>query len=283
MALGDAEWLRQKELNSLLRACRAQMARPVHAPDGRGPRMLPRQAGGRRHGVRQQDVAALAGVSTDYYSRIERGLVTISAALAENIASALQMNEAQRSAVHVLAAGHDPPRPVGRPLHVPALEPGQPMRDIVHQQGPYPAALTDEMWTVQVHNASLSSWTGGWFDRADPPARNMVLYLFSDEAKAFLPDLQVLRRLSIAALRYQYARNLASPRAREVVGRLLADPEASKLWSQHELAIPPHEYPVRVRDPRHGVITGAHAMLAPVHPELWLYIMQLPPAEPPAG
>jgi len=282
MASEDAEWLRQKELNSLLRACRAQMG-PVQVPDGRGPRMLPQPADGRRRGVRQQDVAALAGVSTDYYSRIERGLVTISAALADKIASALQMNEAQRSALHVLAAGHDPPRPVGRALHVPAMEPGQALRDIVEQQGPYPAALTDEMWTVRVHNASLSAWTGGWFDRADPPARNMVLYLFSEQAQVFLPDLQALRRFSIAALRYQYARNLASPRAPELVDRLLADPEAGRLWSQHELAIPPHVYPVRIRSPLHGVIADAHVVLTPIHPDLWLYIMQLPPSEPPAG
>lgn len=283
MASEDGEWRRRRELNSLLRTCRAQMAPPLQVPDGRGPRMLPQVAGGRRHGMRQQDVAALAGVSADYYSRIERGRVTISAALAGKIASALRMTEAQRSAVHVLAAGHDPPRPVSRAPHVPATEPGQALRDIVHQQGPYPAAVSDEMWTVRVHNAALSAWSAGWFDRADPPARNMVLYLFSGEAEAFLPDLQGLRRFSIAALRYQYVRNLASPRAQELVDRLLAHPEASKLWGQHELEIPPHEYPVRMRNPGSGAIAEALVVLTPIHPDLWLYIMHLPPVEPPAA
>jgi hypothetical protein len=110
-----------------------------------------------------------------------------------------------------------------------------------------------------------------------------VLYLFSGEAEAFLPDLQVLRRFSIAALRYQYARNLASPRAQELVDRLLAHPEASKLWGQHELEIPPHEYPVRMRNPDSGAIAEALVVLTPIHPDLWLYIMHLPPVDPPAA
>jgi hypothetical protein len=244
--------------------------------------MLGQTRDGRGRGVRQQDVADLAGLSPRYYSDIERGVVTMSAALVDQIAAALQMSDAERSALHVLAAGHDPPRPVSRALHTPAPEPGQALRDIVNHLGSYPAALTDEMWTLKYHNESLSAWSGGWYDRADPPGRNMILYLFAGEARAWLPDIEQLQRYSLAALRYQFTRNLASPRSTELVARLLTIPEAARMWQQHEVVIPPHEYPVRMRHPQAGIL-DAHVVLTPLHPELWLYIMRLPPGTVPPG
>jgi len=244
------------------------MARPV--PDGRG------------RGLRQRDAAELADITERYYSDIERGQVAMSAALVDKIAAALQMSDAERSAAHVLAAGHDPPRPVSRALDVPAPAPGQALRDIVNQQDPYPSALTDEMWTLKYHNTSLSTWSGGWYDRADAPGRNMILYLFSGDAEAWLPDIDLLRRYNLAALRYQYTRNLSSPRAAELVERLLTVPEAARMWRQHEVVIPPHEYPVRVRHPRAGIL-DAHVVLTPLHPRLWLYIMRLPAGTDPPG
>jgi transcriptional regulator with XRE-family HTH domain len=278
----DAEWLRRSELNSLMRACRARMVRPLQVPDRRGPRMLSQVRGGRGRGARQQDVAELADVSARYYSDIERGVVTMSAALVDQIAAALQMTDAERSALHVLASGQDPPRPVSRALHVPPPEPSAPLRDIVNQQGFYPSALTDEMWTLKYHNESLSAWSGGWYDRADPAGRNMLLFLFSGEARQWLPDIEALQRYSLAALRYQFDRNLASPRAAELVARLLTIPEAARMWRDHEIVIPPHEYPVRIRHPKEGIL-DAHIVLTPLHPELWLYIMRLPAGTAPPG
>jgi transcriptional regulator with XRE-family HTH domain len=260
------------------------MVRPGPDGDGRipGQHDTAPPARARTGGLRQRDAAELAGVSERYWSDIERGVKTIPAGLVDMVAAALQMSEAERSAAHVLAAGHDPPRPVSRVLRAPPPEPGQALRDIVNQQGSYPSALTDEMWTVKYHNASLSAWSDGWYDRTDPPGRNMILYLFSAEAKAWLPDIELLRRYSLAALRYQWDRNLASPRAAELVSRLLTVPEAARLWKAHELVIPPHEYPVRVRHPQDGIL-DAHVILTPLHPELWLYIMRLPAGTTPPG
>lgn len=238
--------------------------------------MLPLVPDGRGRGMRQQDVAELAGMSVKYYAEIERGLKAVSAALADKIASALQMSEAERSALHVLAAGHDPPRPVSRVTDGPAPGPGQALRDIVDQQGRHPAALTDEMWTLVYCNESLAFWSGGWYERA--PVPNMVLYLFSEQAED-LPGVKDLRRFSLAALRYQWTRNLSSPRAGELVSRLLTHPEARELWDLHEVVIPPHEAPARLRHPVHGSIIDGHVLLTPVYPELWICIMHLPPAD----
>jgi hypothetical protein len=262
------EWRRRAELTHLLKACR-----------GRLPRSAP---GGRRNGLRQEDVADLAGLSLRSYAAFERAEVIPVPAVVDSVATALKMNSAERSALHVLAAGQDPPRPVGVPSDGPLPQASQPLRDLVTQLGPYPGALTDEMWTIRFRNPAMSAWAGGWYDRVPPEQQNLVLYLFSDHSADLLPDVHAHRRSSIAVLRYQYTRNISSPRFADLISRLLATGhEAADLWDRHEVEIPPHEYPVRLRHPAHGIIKADVAMM-PIYPRLWLYTMILPDGvEPP--
>jgi transcriptional regulator with XRE-family HTH domain len=258
----DADWMRPAELADLLRACRARMARPA----------VP---GSRRRGLRQEDVADLAGLSLRWYAAFERGEFPPPAGMVDKVAAVLQMSEAERSALHVLASGQDPPRPVTRPAQEPRPDPSKPLRDLVMHLDPYPAALTDETWTLLHHNDAMNAWAYGWYDDAGPADRHLVSYLFSKNAEDLLPDVRAVRRDSMAMLRYQYTRNL-SPRFRSVVGRLTAaSAEAAGLWARHEVAFAPHEYPIRLR--ADGGIIDAHVLFAPVNPRLWSYIMILPP------
>jgi hypothetical protein len=139
---------------------------------------------------------------------------------------------------------------------------------------PYPAALTDETWTVLHHNDALDAWSDGWFAATDPAHRHLVAYLFSDSATAFLPDVRAIRRAHMAMLRYQYTRNL-SPRFRDIVDRLTAgSPEAAGLWARHEVAFAPHEYSVRLRADCGTV--DAHVVFTPISPWLWSFTVILP-------
>jgi transcriptional regulator with XRE-family HTH domain len=263
------EWRRRDELTHLLKACRGRLACPDPA--------------GRRNGLRQEDAASLAGLSLRSYAAFERAEVIPAPAVVDSVATALRMSTAERSALHVLATGQDPPRPAGKPSEAPVPPASPPLRDLVTQMDPYPAALTDEMWTIRFRNPAMSAWAGGWYDRMPPERQNMVLYLFSRHSADLLPDVDVHRRFSVAVLRYQYTRNISSPRFADLVSRLLATgDEAARLWERHEVAIPPHEYPVRLRHAAHGIIK-ADVTLMPVYPRLWLYTMVLPKGiEPPA-
>ena len=108
-------------------------------------------------------------------------------------------------------------------------------------------------------------------------------YLFSEGAARSLPDVHSVRRASLAMLRYQYTRNLYAPGFTNLVERLTASsPEAADLWSRHEVAFPPHEYPVRVRHADHGIVDG-HVLFVPVSTRFWSYTMILPPRiQPPS-
>jgi transcriptional regulator with XRE-family HTH domain len=264
----SADWVRRAELVGLLRACRARLARPA----------VP---GNRRAGLRQEDAADLAGLSLRRYAAFERGEFTPPASTVDQVAAALQMSNAERSALHVLATGQDPPRPVSGQSPSPPHEPSNALKDLVDHMDPYPAALTDETWTLLHYNSAMSAWTGGWYDDAVPSERHLVSFLFSKTAEDCLPDVHALRRASLAMLRYQYTRNLATPGFTSAITRLTAaSTEAAALWARHEVAFPPHEYPVRVRHAAVGII-DAHVLFVPFSPRLWTYTMVLPPGVQP--
>jgi transcriptional regulator with XRE-family HTH domain len=141
------DWAGRGELTSLLRACRARLARPA-VPGSRG-------------GLRQEDVANLAGLSLRRYAALERGEFRPPASTVDQVATALRMSEPERSALHVLATGQDPPRPVTGPAPEPPREPSQALRDMVTNMDLYPAALTDETWTLKHLNSAMNTWAGG--------------------------------------------------------------------------------------------------------------------------
>jgi transcriptional regulator with XRE-family HTH domain len=62
-------------------------------------------------GLRREEVAALAGVSTDYYTRLEQGRVrTASRSVLEALADALRLDDAERTYLLNLAAPDGPAR-----------------------------------------------------------------------------------------------------------------------------------------------------------------------------
>jgi len=88
----------------------------------RRAKITPQQAGltiygGNRRvpGLRREEVAMLAGVSADYYTRLEKGnLSGVSDTVLEAIAEALQLDEAyEEGALHEFAITFDPARPEG--------------------------------------------------------------------------------------------------------------------------------------------------------------------------
>jgi hypothetical protein len=93
-----------------------------------------------------------------------------------------------------------------------------------------------------------------------------VLYLFSADCEALMPDVHAVRRAIIAGLRYRYARNVTSDRFAALVARLQeTGPEARALWERHEVAIPPREYHLRVRSrASSGLRAGEHDHLSAI-------------------
>jgi transcriptional regulator with XRE-family HTH domain len=195
-------------------------------------------AEGRRRrtaGLRREEVAALAHMSTDFYARLEqRRGARPSEQTVGAIARALRLTQDERDHLFGLA-GHTPPPRGFRTDHVsPALmrvldrldTPAQVVSDLgaTLQQNALGAALMGE----HTHHTGLErSVFYRWFTN-DPTERA----LFPEE------DHATHSRSYAAALRAVQGRSADDPEADELIGALLRrSPEFAALWDRHEVAI----------------------------------------------
>ncbi|WP_166987604.1 helix-turn-helix transcriptional regulator [Paramicrobacterium chengjingii] len=119
---------------------------------------LPVGNGRRSPGLRREELAALAGVSVDYLVRLEQGRARRpSEQVATSLARALQLSDAERDHLYILA-GLLPPSPRTVPTHVP---PGA--QRLMARLGEVPLAVFSASW-------DLITWTPLWEALLDDPS-----------------------------------------------------------------------------------------------------------------
>ena len=194
---------------------------------------LPRGPRRRTGGLRREEVAALCGMSADYYSRIEqqRGPHPSEQMLAA-IARGLHLSLDERD--HLFrVAGHAAPQRVHRGDHI---NPG--MMRILDRLADTPAQVMSSLGeTLRQTRPGIallgddSRWTG--------MARTMVYRWFTDpEARRIYPeeDHPMHGRVFTAQLRATYVRDGKRSRAAAVVDTLLAtSSEFAAVWAEHDI------------------------------------------------
>jgi transcriptional regulator with XRE-family HTH domain len=188
----------------------------------------------RAAGLRREEVAALAVMSTDYYTRLEqrRGPQPSEQMLAA-LARALRLTGDERDYLF-RTAGHNPPAPVAVATHVaPAL-----LR-VLDRLNDTPALIVSNLGEVLVQNAMAVALLG---DKSGYTglARSEVYRWFTDPAeRQRYPDDDHDRqgRAHVANLRAAYGQMGPGSRAGELVRALQkASPEFAGLWERHEVA-----------------------------------------------
>lgn len=218
---------RQDELAAYLRARR----------DALLPRDVGLTAGPRRRapGLRRDEVALLASMSTDYYERIEQGRgPQPSPAMLGAIARALRLDLTERAHVHALA-GHPPPEP-----HVTLgyADPG--LLTVLDALAPtVPALIADDLHTVVAQNPLNVALLGQLAGQPGLTA-NFLWHWFLDPDYALLyapNDREQLSRTYAGELRRAATRRPDDPLAGELVAELLDhSAEFARLWSRNEVA-----------------------------------------------
>ncbi|MFD1536827.1 helix-turn-helix transcriptional regulator [Nonomuraea guangzhouensis] len=207
-------------LGDFLRA-RRELARPeTHGMPAAGRRRTP--------GMRREEVAMLAGVSTDYYIRLEQGRDKHpSAQVLEALANALTLEEDAVAHLHELAR----PQPrrrrrAGRPERV-----GPGLVRLLERWPDTPALVLGRYLDVLACNA-LGAALFGWLSD-----RNLVRSVFLDpQARDFYRDWQKVSQDCVASLRATAGADLDDPRLTDLVGELsLKSPDFSRLWARHEV------------------------------------------------
>ncbi|MER7672798.1 helix-turn-helix transcriptional regulator [Kitasatospora sp. NPDC096128] len=194
---------------------------------------LPPGARRRTPGLRREEVAQLAGLSVDYYARLEqRRGPQPSPQLLAALARALRLGEDGRDHLFHLA-GHEPPRRHGLLAHV---RPG--LLLILDRLHDTPAQVVSDLGDVLAQNAMAAAVFG---DVTVPGRRNLLLRWFADPAgRALFPpeDHEALARAHVASLRAAHAARPGDRRAAELLAELLATGEEfAACWERHEVAV----------------------------------------------
>jgi len=161
----------------------------------RRARLTPEQAGlgsygGHRRvkGLRREEVAMLAGVSVDYYARLERGqLAGASESVLEALARALRLDDAERQHLHDLArSGDTTPRPQRRPRPSPAPRPA--VLALLAGLTTVPAYVRNARMDVLAANPLCQALYDGVLDDRSLPL-NLGRYLFLEpHSRGFFLD-----------------------------------------------------------------------------------------------
>jgi transcriptional regulator with XRE-family HTH domain len=198
-------------------------------------------------GLRREEVAQLAGVSTDYYTRLERGSIRgVSDSVLEAVASALQLDAAERAHLMDLArtanssSRRTPRRPAQQRVRPGVLRLLDGMTAVVAmvQNGRadvLAANMLGRALYAQVFDSAVASGP-------DIPGRrfpNQARYLFLDPGAAdFYPDWNAIAATTVAMLRSEAGRNPHDRELNELVGELTTRSGLfAELWAGHDVRI----------------------------------------------
>jgi transcriptional regulator with XRE-family HTH domain len=196
--------------------------------------------GGNRRvpGLRREEVAMLAGVSADYYTRLEKGnLAGVSESVVDAIARALHMDEAERLHLFELAraANTNPARGTGRrpPLHV---RPG--IQLILDGMTNTPAFVRNGRLDILAVNAlGRALYAPIFAGQSLPP--NLARFRFLDAAaRDFYPDWDESADTTVALLRTEAGRDPYNKDLTDLVGELSARSDQFRaLWASHNVRL----------------------------------------------
>ena len=181
-------------------------------------------------GLRREEVAELAGLSTDYYIRLEQGRERHpSQQVVRALSAALQLSDAQDGHLYRLA-GLAPQR-----LAVPAdgVEPA--LADLMDSLADAAAFILDPLLNITRMNPLAEDLFSGFADDGAGTG-NLARYTFLDPAgRRFFVDWERSAASCAGSLR---ATMHLHPSARErdaLLAELLADGEFARLWQQHDV------------------------------------------------
>ncbi|MCR3748945.1 helix-turn-helix transcriptional regulator [Lentzea californiensis] len=213
----------KQQLGAFLRSRRERL-RPQDVGLTAGPRR-------RTSGLRREEVAVLAHISTEYYVRLEQGRAPRpSAEVLAGISAALRLTDAESDHLHVLA-GTAPSRN------------GRVRRDVrpsilaLLERLPRTAGfVTSAMFEVLACN-DLTAALMEDFRELEPRERNLARLAFLDQRPLYgVSDAAEFRQHVVMQLRSALARYPADPAVSELVDELRAgSPEFARLWERHDV------------------------------------------------
>ncbi|MFD7429816.1 helix-turn-helix transcriptional regulator [Streptomyces sp. NPDC059818] len=259
--------MQREQLADFLRR-RREAIRPAEAGVADGPRR-------RTSGLRREEVAMLAGMSTDYVVRLEQGRSSRpSVQLLGALARALRLSEDERDHLFHLA-GHQPPPAdgVARLARAGLVR----MLDLL---GDTPAMVLSDLGEILAQNRAAALLTGDHVDFTGDRRYTVYRWFTDPAARSGAPaeEQEHLARQLVADLRAAAGRRSGDPVVTGLVERLqAASDDFSRLWAEHEVSVRRADRKT-VLHPRVGpLLMDCETLLTP---DLGQQLLVLTPADP---
>jgi len=185
----------------------------------------------RTPGLRREEVAQRASISTTWYTWLEQGRGGApSAEVAGRIARALMLTGAEREHLFLLALGRPP-----APHHAPHAAISPRIQRVLDALPASPAFVKTASWDVVAWNRAAAAVFG--YDSATPEQRNILRRIFCDPAtRAAQRDWDSVARFVVAAFRADMTRAgvdvQSAPLVRELRER---SPDFDALWQSRDV------------------------------------------------
>jgi transcriptional regulator with XRE-family HTH domain len=193
---------------------------------------------GRRRvpGLRREELAQAAGVSVDYYVRLEQGRgINVSADVLDAVARTLMLDETERTYLFELAT------PAARRRRPAAAHGAQKVRQgtrLLVDSLDRPALVLGRRTDVLAANRLARALVTD-FDALEPRERNHARWVFLDpEARERSGEWEKIARDTVGTLRLDAGRHPDDPLLNELIGELSVKcPEFSGWWSEHDVVL----------------------------------------------
>ena len=214
---------RRLALGQFLRKHRERMAPEAHQQSFRRRRRTP--------GLRREEVAGLAGISTSWYARLEQAEETAapSAAALDRIATVLRLTAPERAYLFHLSGRIDL-------NYVADLEDKSVLSAIESfvLGISSPAYLLDKYWTPLLLNGEAARLFAIWLEG---PEINLLRHMFLDpKARAFVVDWELRARQLVAQFRLDFGNAVDDPKMLGLVGGLTEGSDVFRsMWSDQRV------------------------------------------------
>ena len=193
-------------------------------------------------GLRREEVALLAGISVEYYTRLERGSVgSVSDSVLDGLVHALQLDEAERDHLYRVVRTASSPSSRRVPRRTPAKKRVRPAIQRILDQMPMPAYLRNGRFDVLAANDLGRALYSPLYDQAaiHTPGEhpNSARFVFLDPAASdFFLDYDKAANDCVAFLRAEAGRDPYNKELSELVGELSTRSEDfRRRWAAHDV------------------------------------------------
>ncbi|GAA1699600.1 helix-turn-helix transcriptional regulator [Streptomyces yatensis] len=234
------------ELGDFLRARRAALGpHQVGLPDDGRLRRVP--------GLRRDELAQLAHVSTEYIVRLEQGRTRrVSRPVLDALADALDLATDERAYLFALADA-TPPAPARRQPAQQRVDPQ--LQQLIHGMPDIPAMILNRRLDVLAWNTAAAALLAD-FAAIPPGERNLIRMTFLDTAyRSLFADRTGVARRCVAVLRREAGLHPDDPALTALVGELsMRDPDFRTWWASHQVR-GPHRLTKTYHHPVAGTLT----------------------------